>query len=82
MQYLADCVQTVAQSSGRTGLRSVETADYAYATPGTRTECEERGFRFAGDLLPGTVSQTTFMSLTLQGSSNATAKPVSCLLSQ
>ena len=45
-QYLADCVQTIAQSSSRPGLRSANTA--TYVKPFTRTKFGDRGFRSAG----------------------------------
>jgi len=45
-QYLADCVQTIAQSSSRRGLRSADTA--TYVKPCTKTKFGDRGFRSAG----------------------------------
>jgi len=45
-QYLADCVQTIAQSSSHPGLRSADTA--TYVKPCTRTKFGDRGFRSAG----------------------------------
>jgi len=45
-QYLLDCVQTVARSSRRPGLRSSDTA--AYVKPRCRTKFGERGFCYAG----------------------------------
>jgi len=65
-QYLSDCVQTVARSSRRPGLRSSDTA--AYVKPRCRTKFGERGFCYAVMLDPllGTVFRTTFTkSLTL-----------------
>jgi len=47
-QYLSDCVQTVACSSNRPGLRSSYTA--AYAKPRCRTKFGERGFHHAGPI--------------------------------
>jgi len=43
---VADCVQTIAQSSSRPGLRSADTA--TYVKPCTRTKFGDRGFRSAG----------------------------------
>ena len=45
-QYLSDCVQTVARSSRRPGLRSSDTA--AYVKPRCRTKFGKRGFCYAG----------------------------------
>ena len=45
-QYVSDCVQTVARSSCRPGLRSSDTA--AYVKPRCRTKFGERGFCYAG----------------------------------
>jgi len=45
-QYLLDCVQTVARSSRRPGLRSSDTA--TYIKPRCRTKFGERGFCYVG----------------------------------
>jgi len=46
MQITGHCVQTVARSSCRPGLRSSDTA--AYVKPRCRTKFGERGFCYAG----------------------------------
>jgi len=45
-QYFSHCVQTVAGSSCRPGLKSSDTA--AYVKPRCRTKSGERGFCYAG----------------------------------
>jgi len=64
-QYLSDCVQTVACSSHRTGLRSSDTA--AYVKPRCRMEPSSvRADSVMLDPLLGTVFRTTFTkSMTL-----------------
>ena len=44
--YLADCVQTVASSSSRSGLRSATSS--RFVTPRLRTKFGERAFSYAG----------------------------------
>jgi len=64
-RYLADCVQTIAQSSSRPGLRFANTA--TYVKPCTVQEPSSETAAFAPlDLLRGTVSQMSYtVSLTL-----------------
>jgi len=68
---MADCVQTIAQSSSRPGLRSPDTA--TYVKPCTRTKFGDRGFRSAGPAT-GTVSQTSFTVLLTLINLNAVSK--------
>ena len=61
-QYLAHCVQLIAESSRRHGLRSADTADYIKRR--TRTKFGERCFKShagpaAWNFLPDSIKLTT-----------------------